>query len=254
MKRNKDIPDREIVEQSLSSLMDLELEQEALLPTIDHLVEDPELRHFWREGRALDALALDAASEPGSPLVGGDADSDDEDDSLQRVWSRIDQTREQLRASAAPEATTPRTSQRWRAAWSWAAAAAIVLAAGGGWWIGSLGDGGAADASVRIASEGSSEIEAASNTYVEMVVGSGEEGEGAMTERRFIELTAELLASDERYHRKMLEILDLVSDGRDSTLEGSRERSLGLERGDRSSGWLLEAADTRAGEQARRQL
>lgn len=224
--------DRETLELKLSNLMDLELERDELLPTIDHLVDQSDLREFWREGRALDAMALAQVADRSTET--GDTES------LRRVWSMLDRQQDDAQAAS-------RSRAQRRAMWSWAAAAAVILAALGGWWVGNFPP--AAETSGTQLAAAPAE---GSDDYIEVVVGAGSL-EGGMTDERFVELTAELLRADPRYHRKMDEILDLVN-SRQEASEGSRERSLGLETGDRGSRAILEAADTRAGDARRRQL
>ncbi len=94
----------------------------------------------------------------------------------------------------------------------WGAAAAILLAVGL-WWGGMM--------EFHRPTPGSQ--------VTEVTLG---EDEGSMSEQRFVELTAELLRSDRRYRRKMLEVLEEV-DRATYIPEGSPEGGIG-DRGGRS--------------------
>jgi hypothetical protein len=110
----------------------------------------------------------------------------------EELWSRIE-------AATCSEKTPRRTRLTWRLALGAAAACAIVI---GGWvalrsWAPSRsGDG-----------------------VVQIVLESERD---AMSDERFVELTAELLRADRRYHRKMEEIMVAVRRVEELT-EGSSE-------------------------------
>ncbi|ANM31268.1 hypothetical protein ABI59_19360 [Acidobacteria bacterium Mor1] len=224
--------DRERNELALSSLIDQELDSIELLPTIDHLVDDPLLQDFWREARALDALALDEAAGKQAPAAGSDR-------TLDRVWDRIE-------SGATPEAeVTPfrrrdKARNTGKAAWLMAAAA-MLLVAFGAYQLGSV-SGPAADGGGAVIAENNADQPVPfDDNLVEVRLGGDPAVAGAagMTDERFVRMTVELLSADARYHRKMQEILDAVVDEPD---EGSRERTLGFEVGDQRGRSLLETA------------
>lgn len=209
---------RDELELALSTLIDHELERDALLPTIDRLVDDEELREFWREARALDAFALEATSVD-SPEASAAA--------MSKIWNRIEGGAPSSQATATAEVA------RRQPVWKMAAAAGIVLAALAGFWFGTA-------QSPEISSLADNGVGFSEDGFIEVVVG-GEQA-GGMNDRRFVEMTVELLSSDPRYHRKMQEILGVVVE--EGPMEGSRERWLDLDRGDRRDSPLLEAADS----------
>jgi anti-sigma factor RsiW len=88
-------------EAELSALLDGELDRHALLPTLDHLVDCPSCRRFYRQARALEGTLAEVRTG-----AGGSAPPE--------VWHRI-RTRTQ--------------PPWWRQPLAWAAAAAIALAA-----------------------------------------------------------------------------------------------------------------------------
>jgi hypothetical protein len=172
--------DCETYEISMSALADGELSTEDLLPTIDHLAECPGCQAFYRDVRAL------AASLPARPLaasVTGEAPEE--------IWRRIE-------VAAAP-AVVPAVGRTGSARpWAPRLAAAVLLVAG--LW-GAL-------AAVRSRHPAGAPIE----------VTLGED-RGRMTERRFVDLTVELLRADSRYRREMLQVLTVVG-ARDERQEG----------------------------------
>lgn len=182
--------DDERTEESISALVDLEFERDELLPLIDRLVVSPELRRYYKASRDLDALVLDAAQ--------GTSESVDE-----ALWDRI-------RLEAQP---TSRKQLFGRRA-GWLATAAVFALAAVAVWM--ARDEAALPPTIADAVP----FATGDGEAIEVVLESDAEG---MSDRRFVEMTAELLASDRRYHRKMREILDLI-DRQGGGFEGSRER------------------------------
>ncbi len=102
-------------ETNLSALLDGELQGEELLRGVDALVEDPELRDFWRSARSLQkGLAQNGLAESREPLPEG-------------MWEKIE--------SRAKSSRSARVYQLFAQPRAWAAAASIVLLLG----LGALG-------------------------------------------------------------------------------------------------------------------
>lgn len=181
----------EMYEISISALADGELSAEDLLPTIDHLAQCSGCQAFYRDVRSL-AAALPA--EPVAEPAPGEAPEE--------IWRRIE-------VAAAPALS--QTAQTGRARpWALRLAAAVLLVAG--LW-GAL-------AAVRFLRPADAPIE----------VSLGED-RGRMTDRRFVDLTVELLRADSRYRQEMLQVLTTVSE-RDGRQEGPADYSPPLPEGD----------------------
>lgn len=112
----------------------------------------------------------------------------------EEVWNHIERQAGLGRARVIP---MPRMTTR-----AWAAAASLFLILGlsavGVWQTPS--PAGATEKTVQLGSN-----------------------EGGMSEERFIELTTELLQADSRYHRKMLEVMEVVNEKAYSRREGSSQ-------------------------------
>lgn len=180
----------EVHEIATSALLDGELPAVEVLDLVDHLVACPACARFYRQCRAVDGTALAAeASEVATPSP--------------ELWERI--------AAAAPAASGAVAASRRRgfgAAFrtargsfggtrGWALRAAAVLAAAA-----------IALFALRGSDEPGTSQLAGGRPSLEVELASDA---GAMSDHRFVALTAELLRSDPRYHRKMLEVLELVT-------------------------------------------
>ncbi len=172
-------------EANLSALIDGELELNQILPTLDHLVENPQCRKFYREARELQSR------------LGAGAFIDEDTELETSTWNKIENRIEPSK-SARIYNFVSRNSPIW------AAAAAIILVVG-------LWSGGFLKlVGLQPKSDG--------------VTIQLEENQGAMDEERFVELTSELLRADRRYHRKMLDVMEAVN-GRGFIQEGSMENN-----------------------------
>ena len=161
----------------LSALLDGELDAREALGAVDHLAGCRRCRDFWRAARALQAAAGSAAAGAPQPPTDG--------------WRRIE-TAVQRERSPILEDRRGRLGQR---AWVWRIAATLVVG------VGLL-------FALRSAPPPESGREASGT--IEIQAGSVD-----MSERRFVELTTELLRADTSYHAKMLEVMRQVvaSDG-----------------------------------------
>lgn len=180
-------------ELSLSTLIDGELDPTEIVVTIDHLSACEACREFYRDAREVDRIALTAVAtdEPSLDLL----DLDDDE-----LWERIES-----RTTRETPIAQPRAS--YRPIWMSAAAAVLaVLAIGLAFMMG----------------------QRTTIDTIEVVLG---QDRGMMSDDRFVELTTELLGADRRYHEKMLEVMQLVSEQGD---EGSSEDRLnGIDPDDR---------------------
>jgi len=75
------------------------------------------------------------------------------------------------------------------------------------------------------------------------------EDRGKMTESRFIELTAELLRSDRRFHRKMLAVMQQVNQG-EMILEGSQDFNRDSKELDKAESSTLTPSERNANERS----
>jgi predicted anti-sigma-YlaC factor YlaD len=175
-------------ETSLSVLIDGELESAELAPTIDHLVRCASCRAFYRDARALDEMVLDSAAVS---VVAPPSDA---------IWSRI-----RVESDLRPPARSVRGA-RWSV---WAAVAASTFLVAVGLWA------------VTIRTSG--RVTPAETGPVVVVLG---QEAGRMSDERFVELATELLRADPQYHRRMLEVMDLVTQ-EPVEREGSVERRRG---------------------------
>ncbi len=204
----------ELCEANLSAMIDGELEPESLLATLDHMVANKSCREFYRDARQLQ----DRYGAGHFPIPVKEASLPE------NGWHKIEQK------SLDPGA---RILQLFTRTQVWATAAAILLVLG-------LWGGGIMEFHRPVLSSKPTEI----------TLG---EDEGRMSEQRFVELTSELLRSDRRYRRKMMEVLeevDRVSYTSEGTPEGgSKDRSVSGQRGNnelpgnsqrRNSGGLME--------------
>ena len=175
-----DAQTHESYEADLSALLDGELPRAELLPTLDYLVRSRRARDFYTRSRGLSGLLEASETKPGPT----------EPEAAPPLWPQI-RRRAGLggKILAFPERLP---------AWTWRAAAVLVLAMGlwslGGWLPElTTGPNASLDA-VRV-----------------VQVSLGDEA-GKMTDERFVDLTTEILRSDDHYRAKMLEIMSQVAD------------------------------------------
>jgi hypothetical protein len=177
----------------ISALLDGEIEPARILPLIDALAENAQLRRFYRRARGLDT-ALMASS------LGGETEP-----APAALWDRI-------RESAHPHEEGRRSWRdglgRWSGtarpprvirvpAWTLGAAAAVFAAL-----LAWKADPGM---STRLRIGPGAAVEP--GVPIEIAVGDRPE---SMTDRRFALLTAELLQADPRYQRKMLHVMEEI--------------------------------------------
>lgn len=170
-------------EQNLSAILDGEMATVDLPGTLDHVVDCASCADFYRRSRDLDA-AVTAAETP----------DDGEEEAPEQTWERISDKVAWSRGAR---------PSRWL---EWAPRlAAVVLLAFGLWLLQAVGGGRLLTPSDGAA--GPETVEGASSeARIEVQV-----GELDMTESRFVEITAEVLRADQRYHRKMLEVMETVT-------------------------------------------
>lgn len=108
----------EACETTLSALLDGEMEAGEVRTALDHLLECPSCRDFYREARSLDGALRQTGQER------------EDQQALARVWDAVD--RESFGEPAA--------RRRWRT-WAPRLAAAVLLALGTSWAALSLGGG-----------------------------------------------------------------------------------------------------------------
>lgn len=169
-------------EMHISALMDGEATREDVLSILDHLPLCDSCQGFYREARRLQ----DVVDRMPSAAAATDA-----------AGVTLDADRKQ---------TEPlRGSGRWLpgvipfgtpARWVWGIAATLLLALG--FWM-------------SVARQREAAVPGSRNQVVRLTL---EEDRGRMSRARFVEMTVELLKSDRRYHRKMIEILERVEHGR----------------------------------------
>jgi len=182
-----------IPEIQVSALLDGELGREETLAVVDQLLDSSELRRFYREGRRLDVAlgqlhAADAGEGPPSEL-----------------WRRI------VAAAQLPEGAPASASRSRPPVWRWALqAAAVVLVAVATWLLAPSGQ------------RPGDPLDLAGSDVVSVALASAPD---RMTERRFLEITTELLQADRSYHHQMYQILQAVHR---PSLEGSSEGPLPL--------------------------
>ncbi len=168
--------DCETYEMSISALADGELPMEDLLPTLDHLAECPSCQAFYLEVRAL-AATLPAGASDDARRLSASAPGE----APEEIWRRIE------------VAAAPALSRTWRIRpWAMRLAAAVLLVTG--LW-GAL-------AVMRSAVGPVGEP-------IEVTLG---DDRGRMTEKRFVDLTVELLRAGPRYCQEMLQVLTAVNE------------------------------------------
>lgn len=160
----------------LSSLIDGELAPEAATEAVEHALGCAECAEFFRGARRL-AASVEALRAGDGALSHRRADE---------LWRTVAERATEPPASSRFARTLPSRSLR--------AAALVALGLGGGWFLSALGGPGAGGSlpgllDPRLASSSSAT---------------------AMDERRFVALADELMRSDVRYQRAMLEVLRLV--------------------------------------------
>lgn len=183
---------KEADEIGVSALLDAELAHHELLEVIDQLVEDPELRDFYRHVRGLDLRLLEAGVA--RPV---------QEEALAELWERIEQ--QAMMPQEAGEVLDARRRFRRVPAWLMATAAAAALAVGV--WI------GARPSAPMLTSE----ADLGEVVNIQLAADAG-----AMDDDRFVELTAELLRADRRYHQAMEQIISAVN-ARSTMNEGLTE-------------------------------
>jgi len=188
----------------ISAWLDDELEAPDRLEMTDHLVRCPACREFYREARALDGAV--AALAPGSEPAPA------------HVWERIQRQTE----SRSPRRFAP-------PAWALRLAAVLAIAVGAGLWIAS---GSGSRGGLVVGSSAPDEI------LVEL---GGDAGR--MSEKRFVELTTEVLRADPRFHLAMYEVMQQVVEDtrRGEGSPGETERA--VENGAESEGRRRAARD-----------
>jgi hypothetical protein len=137
---------------------------------VDQLLQSRELQVQWREGRRLQ-MALEGTGKGGAKLPPGG-------------WNRV------RRASGLGRARVVRLSATATRALVFAASVVLVAGLAVTAFFGL--PGGPAPTG-----EGTTRVELASER-------------GRMSDDRFVELTAELLRADPKYHRRMLEVMEVV--------------------------------------------
>lgn len=181
----------------VSVWLDGELDACDRLEMTDHLVRCPACRDFYREARALDGLVAGVSpSREPAPA---------------HLWERIRRAAE-------------RESRRRFAPPGWAVRLAAVLAVAVGAGL-LLWSANGAPAGLVVGSPSPDEI----------LIELGEDGD-RMSERRFVELTTEVLRADRRFHLAMYEVMEqVVEDTRQS--EGSpRDTERAVENGAEGEG------------------
>lgn len=191
-------------ELAISTLVDGELATAELMPTLDHLVRCAACRAFYRRARDLDtAVSQQGLTEHQHGLAEQSAEEEHEAPP-EALWERI------------AAASTPATPRRFEARWLPQIAAALLLAFG--LWAVQAYEGPRAESNL----EG-----------IELVL--GEDG-GAMTEQRFVALTAEVLRADRRYRELMLAVMrsvDEADSGREVSADEYAPRAEGWEQAER---------------------
>lgn len=161
-------------EVDLSSFLDGELAPAAAADALEHALGCAECAAFFRAARRVQAAAPGLRAEDGT-LDEARADS---------LWRNV-----AARAHEARKTSVPARGRSLRAA------ALIALGLGGGYLFALLGGPGASDVG-------------APGRGGEVLASTG--AAPSMDERRFVALAGELLSSDVRYQRAMLEVLRLV--------------------------------------------
>jgi len=174
-----------VFETSISALLDGELAAGEQLPVIDHLLECPACREFYRQARSLDDLVVASRSQDAAPAP-------------EELWRRIaaESGLERGERPARPTWAGARGLHRLSARTIGIAAAAVLGL--GLWWLLPL-----AESPAPVVDE-----VAGTEDDVDVVL---EEDRGAMSEDRFLELTMEILRADRSYHRKMLDVMSVVT-------------------------------------------
>ena len=179
-------------EVELSAFLDDELTHGERLRAVDHLAVCHACREHYRASRSLGLLVSQTHAEDDQP-------GDD-------IWDRIQ--------DAAYPGEAPHTTEHstWRSALVGLAAAALVAF---GLWSTTILPASGDQTDDVLAGEARVEVELESDA-------------GAMTDERFVALTAEVLRADRLYHHKMLEVMRAVADERerfDEALAGDRDAS-----------------------------
>lgn len=170
----------DVFETSISALIDGELEAGEQLPVIDHLLECRSCREFYRQARSLGDMVVSSRSQAADPAP-------------EELWRRI------AAESGIGRRMQPAFAARFRriSARAIGIAAAVLLGVGLFRLLPSTG------APPPPAAE-----EETADSDVDVVL---EEDRGAMSDDRFLELTMEILKADRRYHKKMLDVMSVVT-------------------------------------------
>jgi putative zinc finger protein len=163
---------------ALSSLLDGALPPGEVAETVDHLLDCPTCRAFYRDARALQA-ALARSGATASPASSGMSAarvipiSAPEGLASDEVWRRI-------------EAESARRARRARrpAAWALRVAAGLLLAVAAAWGVSQQMGRGAMPREVVLGGES-----------------------GRMSQARFVEIATEVLEADPSYRREMLRVM-----------------------------------------------
>jgi hypothetical protein len=164
----------------LSSLIDGELAPEAATAAVEHALGCAECAEFFRAARRLGATVETLRAADGA-LSHRRAD---------QLWRTVAERASAPAAIARVERALPSRSLR--------AAALVALGLGGGWLLAALGGPGAGGSLPTLLDPRLTSSSASSPASA------------AMDERRFVALADELMRSDVRYQRAMLEVLRLV--------------------------------------------
>jgi len=162
----------------LSSLLDGELAPTAAAEALEHALGCAACADFFRAARRVQTAAEALRAEDGAM----------NDSRAEELWSAVEARTAEPRAVARPA----------RVGWTLRAAALVALGLGGGYLLSSLAGPGSPAATLAQAPA----VAAAAPGSAAVTAG--------MDERRFVAVADELLKSDVRYQRAMLEVLKLV--------------------------------------------
>ena len=191
---------------AISAIVDGALPSAEVPEALDHLLDCPSCRAFYRDSRALQRALARPAGAAGA--AGGSAPlarvlpaadlAPDEADEADEVWRRIEQ--ESTRRARRP------------AAWALRVAAGLLLAVAAVW-----------GATQQAGRDGAREV----------VLG-GESGR--MNQARFVEIATEVLEADPRYRREMLRVMQAADEvaGPEAPVDygrGSEDEGTGAEEG-----------------------
>ena len=166
----------------ISTFLDGELSREEAAVMLDHLIGCESCRGFYREAQGLQGIVQPLATGRRNPPPA-------------HLWNRIESR------------SRPRRFLSGRfpgvADWGWKAAA-VLLVVFGLWQVGRIRTAPVQDAP---RAGGTTAVE--HGQPMEVVLGGRP---GQMTDARFVELTAELLGANHRYHQAMLQVMREVQE------------------------------------------